>query len=289
MDDEQPRTAAAWPSDVLATLGQFKQGDLFDNPVFFYWGAIADGLPWEAPASEGEEGNVPTPVSREFEVLDFEPSNEVYGIITTQTCDLCEEGIPAQPCFQASPVHRLSDEFADRTVPAYLVRLDPPDLPPGVWVADLRIEVPIEKTFLVGRHPLAAFPDEDGYLKFAATLGRRRDRAALGAGIIDAVAKTLRQQARNNRRFRKVLNEEIQSVRLNIDRGTRLQPVEARVHVVARGPISEQTKERFEAWWDKARIEAEAAGIHLFPNEYHDSTCMDVEQYERLIDLGVTQ
>lgn len=201
MADDEPQSAAAWPSDVLATLREFRQGDLFDNPVFFYYGTVADGLPWEPAAMEeegGDEQAAAIPAPREFDIVDFEPTSEVYGIITTQTCDLFEEGAPAQPCFQASPVHRLPGEVAERTLPGYFVRLDPSDLPPGVWVADLRIEVPIEKTFLVGRRRLVAFPDEAGYLRFASALGRRRDRAALDAGLVDAVAKTLRQRARNN-------------------------------------------------------------------------------------------
>jgi hypothetical protein len=282
----------SWPRDVLEALKKFKQGDLIKDPPMFFYGAVEGGLPSlasspsERRSSEEEETGV-EPSRRQFEILELEFEGDVYGVITSQTCDLSEEGEPAQPFFQAVPGYRLGDEFRKKILPGYLVPLAPPDLPPAVWVADLRIEVPIEKTLLVHREPIAGFLDEDGYLAFASALGRRRDRAALGAQLVDAVAATLRKRMSNNKKFGEVVKSEIQSVRLNISRGTRLAPVEARVHVVARGPISDGARERFEKWWDGARAEAEAMGIHLLPNEYHDSTHMNVEEYERLIDLGI--
>jgi hypothetical protein len=263
---------------------------MFERPVFFYYGSPDHSLPWSVEPSDASDdrpddeehfGGRPT-----FDVLELELEGEIFGVVTSQTCDVAEEGIPAQPCFQAAPAYRLGDEYAGRTLPQYLVALEPPDLEPGVWVADLRIEVPVEKTFLVGRRPIAAFSDEGGCLRFASALGRRRDRAALAAHLVDAVADTLRKQKRNNKKFRQVFKD-VQSVRLNINRGTRMNPAVARVHVVTRGPIEEAARDRFESWWEGARDDAGAVGIELLPNEYHDGRSMDVELYDRLIDLGI--
>ncbi len=108
----------------------------------------------------------------------------------------------------------------------------------------------------------------------------------LAAHLVDAIAATLRKRRSNNSGFKKAFKK-VQSVRLSITRGTRIDPAVARVHVVTRGPIEPTTKDRFESWWDSARTDAEAVGIELLPNEYHDGTSMDVELYEQLIDLGI--
>lgn len=276
---------AVWPASVQAALRDFHQGDLFEGLQLMYFG---DGsLPWvEASVVEDE----PQTRSRDFDVLELnlgtKPSG--YGVITSQTCDLFEEGNPAQPCFQAAPAFIVADD--DRqTLPAYFAPLEPPDLPAGRWVADLRIEVPIEKTFLIGRRSFAGFPDEAGYLRFASALGRRRDRAALAGHLVEAVAGTLRKRIRNDKKFRRAVSDHVQSVRLAIERGTREAPVDVRVHVVLRGDGDEiaRVRERFETWWDQARDEAEAVGIYLQPNKYHDSRQMDVELYDELIPLHI--
>ena len=61
----------------------------------------------------------------------------------------------------------------------YIVPLDPPDLEDGVWAADLRLEIPLEKSVLVGRGPIDAFRDEDGYVAFGNLLEGQRSGAAL--------------------------------------------------------------------------------------------------------------
>jgi hypothetical protein len=273
-----------WPKDVLEAIEQFPQGTLFEHPVFFYYGSPDHGLSW-TPAAEDLPPEAAPTSPRSLDVLDLELEGEILGVVTSQSCDVDEEGIPAQPCFQAAPAYRLSHD-PGRTPPQYLVPLEPPNLEPGDWVADLRIEVPLEKTFLVGRRPIPGFADEAGFLRFASALGRRRDRAVLAAHLVDAVAATLRKRKSNNSGFKKAFNT-VQSVRLNITRGTRVDPAVARVHVVTRGPIDPKTKDRFDSWWDSARQDAESVGIELLPNEYHDGTAMDVELYEQLIDLGI--
>jgi hypothetical protein len=276
---------AKWPSKVQKALAAYQQGDLFDGLVLTYFGN--GSLPW-APSEVVEEPDAdPDPSDFELIDLDFHASPAGYGVITTQTCDLCEEGVPAQPCFQAAPAYRLVEVDNRQALPGYLVSLEPPDLPAGRWVADLRIEVPVEKSFLVGRGRFAGFPDEAGYLDFAAALGRRCDRAALAPHLVDAVAATLNKRISNNKKFRRTVRDQVQSVRLAIERGTRFAPADVRVHVVIRGDVEqpEDVRERFESWWDTARSEAEKAGITLLPNRYHDSLHMDVELYDALIPL----
>lgn len=288
-----------WPDDVLDVLRKFRQGDIVSDVPFIYYGALDDGgLPLDYPedgvgdeSSSGEPdvGSEGAFVEREFDPIEWDPPGcSGLGVITTQTCDLNEEGVPQQPWFQVSPLRRLRDEHADRTPPSFAYRVNPPDLEPGAWVVDLRIEVSLEKTFLVGREPQRAFVDEADAIRFADALGRRRDRAAMSRRLVDAVSGPLRGRRRNNAGFRRMLRDRVHSVRLRVEEGTRSEPVAVCVHVITRGPLDDFDQERFEKWWDEAREKCADASINLLPTTFHDGAQMDVEILESTIrlDLG---
>ena len=88
-----------------------------------------------------------------------------YGLITTQTCDI-NEASPKHPWIHVAPVEQMDEGDLAALVRqhrvTYLVPLAPPTLE-GLWVADLRLEVPVEKSWLVGRHPREAFASEGEY------------------------------------------------------------------------------------------------------------------------------
>jgi hypothetical protein len=279
------RSAAVetWPQDVLSAVADFRQGTLISSPPpFSYYGDPENPLPPLRPVQGGDRPGTP-PQKREFDFVETDPYD--FGVITTQTCDLAEEGRPAQPFFQACPVFKIDDAVV--TLPSYLAPLDPPDLPEGSWVADLRLEVPLEKSVLVGRRPIEGFPDEQGYLDFARRLGRRRERPAVASELVDAVARTLKRRKTNSSGFKRLMRDHVHSVRLAIDEGSRLNPTVARVHFYMNGPIQDDAREKLETWWQVAYTEAEASGINLLPNAYHDCTRVDIDEYERTIPLGI--
>jgi hypothetical protein len=276
-------TTAPWPSDVLQALGNFRQGHLIPAPPpFSYYGDPNDPLP---PLADPEETARPTADSgsREFDFIELPPFE--YGVITSQTCDIAEEGTPEQPFVQVAPVVTLTD--SEDAAPQYLALLDPPDLPEGRYAADLRMEVPVEKTVLVGTRPIEGFPDEAGYLDFARQLGTRRERPAVATELVAAVAQTLKRRKTNSRGVKNLMRDEIHSVRLSIDEGTRMEPAIARVHVIGKRVISDASREKLDNWWQEAYKEAEAAGIKLLPNEYHDATRMDIGVVDRTIKLNL--
>jgi hypothetical protein len=276
--------AERWPRDVLEAIGSFGQGDMFeDPPPLVYYGDIKSPLPWQT----GQFEEVDPPSHREFDLLEYPESK--YGVITTQTCDLNEEGRPRQPCFQACPVFRLNlAGQQSRTLPQHLAPLEPPDLPQGGWVADLRMEVSIEKSFLVGKRRILGFSNERGYLDFASRLGRRRDRAAVASELVDAVARTIKRRKANNSGFKRSVRDHVRNIRLAIDGGTRIKPTIARTHIIGRdGPVPPEVQAKFESWFEEAYAEAEASGIKLLPNEYHDGTRMNLNDWERTIELQV--
>jgi hypothetical protein len=273
-----------WTPDVVAAAQRFYQGHLIKGVEFSYTGAVTHGLPTGGDSDESQSEPEDEPPDREFDFLTV-TFPDPYAILTSQTCDVQEQPPPQQPWINVAPAYRLRG--AERALPDFFHRLDPVGLPKGFWVADLRLEIPLEKTMLVGRKPIEGFADEEGYLDFAARLGRRRDRAALATPLVEAVARTLRRRMANSKSFGRECKAELITVRLNIEDGPRLAPAVVRVHVISRGEPTARLRAGFEKWWEAAYEECEAVGIVLLPLAFHDGTSMDVELYGRLVDLGV--
>jgi hypothetical protein len=242
-----------WPENVTEALRRFKQGDLIRRPPFFY--GVSSGSRIWGVAEEEDGADDPANDGSHVDELHPEESPE-FGIITTQTCDLSEQGRPTQPWFQVSPVYRLegqSEEQERLLSKAYTAELTGPDLPDGRWVADLRIEVPLEKTVLVGRHPIAGFATEQEADDFGRRLGVRRARAALADELVKAVIRLIGKRKRNNRARAAAVWSEIYKLGLQIEEGSRMKPTAVRLHVISAGEPSDLVTEWFEAWEDRAR------------------------------------
>lgn len=288
-----------WPKEVKEAVESFRQGDLIERPPFFY-GHGGDvrlwdvGAPDDPPAEESatkesaERDNPPATLEEEpsaVEELHLDDSSP-YGIITTQTCDLAEQGEPQQPWFQVSPVYRLegTKEEQDRLASKQFIHELNGPLPEGRWVVDLRIEVPLEKSVLVGRVPVRGFASEEDADKFAHQLGRRRARAALANELVDEVIALLR--ARRGKR-KGMWRTQIFRLMLEIEGGTRLAPAAVRLHVIANEEPTPDVQEFFDAWEDEARDPAHAVGIELWPTTYHDARSISLVEYDRWIELNL--
>ena|SRR5579884_2927591 len=144
---------SGWPQDVLDALPAFRLGTIVEGVRFPFYGAHAGGLPLAYPPEDAVIA-AEQPATRDLGFLEYEldtaDGDPPRGVITSQTCDVCEEGTPLQPWVQVSPLQLLPDDYAGQTLPAFLYRANPPDLRPGVWVIDLRIEVAIEKDRAAG-------------------------------------------------------------------------------------------------------------------------------------------
>jgi hypothetical protein len=151
-----------WDPRVTDALDRFDQGDLIERPPFFY-AASPQLATWETTKQF-----VSDEVDGEALVIEVDPADgPPYGIITTAGCDIADTG--RKPWVQIAPVYPLdqitnaSSRIGDikRNAIPHFVLLDPPTLE-GQWIADLRIEVPIEKSVLGGRTPILGFSTIDG-------------------------------------------------------------------------------------------------------------------------------
>jgi hypothetical protein len=204
-----------WPRQVREAAARFKQGDVIERPPFFY-GAVPLYPIWQLTRTA-------EPLDAEPELLELAPSDAPpFGIITTQTCDLDEQAdVPKQPWFQVAPVYITDDLSSDikrsveRFMVGHFVRLTGPNFREQFWAADLRILLPLEKGCLVGREPIEAFADEDGYNRFAHHLARRFGRPALAINLQRTIIAPLRRRLQKLRGARRAaLLEDIVELRL---------------------------------------------------------------------------
>ena len=279
IDDRLPEE---WPDAVLAAAREWRQGYVVEEPPFFYYRSESEPL-WEIGLADDEEAG-------DAALVELDPDlRSRFGLITTQTCDLYEEGRPRQPWFAVAPVY----DIAARIQPAqigqlmrgdfsYLVLLTAGWLPSGHWVADLRIEMPVEKGWLVGRDPRPGFAEIKDYDKLAARLASRRGRPALSPLLTVSLTKPLRDWL-NGRG--KPSRDSLESLRLRVV-GDPVTSTQAELLVITRD--EGMTPELEARWreWEAARLQsAETDGVLLQPFRYgtlDEFTARDIETSLRL-------
>jgi hypothetical protein len=148
-----------WPEGVLDSLRVWEQGDLAASPPFFYF-ADPQRAVWQGTRQYTE-----TSVEPEV-ILPDEGLCPRYGMVTTQTCDIAEEESrrPLRPWVQIAPVYEVTDwkrkKLEGGKGPRYWLLV--PELEgKHPYVADLRIEVPVEKGWLADQERVVGFADEE--------------------------------------------------------------------------------------------------------------------------------
>jgi hypothetical protein len=274
-----------WPAEVLTAASAFRQGDIVARPPFFY-AANSEYPVWGFTKEAAEAGD-------DRELLEFhEDDRPEFGIITTQSCDLTEEGAakPKKPWLQVAPLvdarvlgHGLARDVAKGKV-KYLFLVPAPDLA-GEWVADLRIEVPLEKSWLVGRTPMRGFPSLEEYQQFTRRLGQLRARAAIESGVCMDLWSDLRTCLTTAGSEDPDVLDGVGRVMLRVI-GERANPSAVQLVVVsAADRPDDAVKAIFERWYDDFNKFAFERGVALLPISYQSRFTPD--EYERLVMLDL--
>jgi hypothetical protein len=182
-----------WPDEVLAAAEGFTAGDIVENPPFFYF-ANPKFAVWAATRNYVEDSEGP-------EVILADHVAPRYGIITSQTCDLGEVDFdpPTHPWISIAPVYDMSDmDGGTRSLvkkgkgPLHLLHVPKLTVDTSeLWVADLRIEFPVEKSWLVGKQPIAGFTNEREQRAVLKRLELIRCRPSWADKVVDVVQRVL--------------------------------------------------------------------------------------------------
>lgn len=284
IDEGCPQSRDAWPDGVLDSLRRFSQGDVIERPPLFYY---ADPrYPIWARTREYQQ----TSTGPEVIVVGPEASPP-YGIITSQTCDIAEEDAdePIRPWVQMCPVYDRSDLnsgtrrlLRDGKGSRHLLHL--PNLTSGFWIADLRIEYPVEKGWLAQQRPIDAFADEVRQRIVGSRVAALRSRPAFGREFGEAVQRPLvdrlRELRRNDTAFYQRMDLQVDGVAVELD--SLLNPTQARISLLTEGDLDEDIRAWWESWWDAAVPEAWEKGITLQAFTSHRLDQLTVAEYRRM-------
>lgn len=268
-----------WQDDVVAATKAFDQGDLVEQPPFFY-AATPSRAAWATTQLMADEVDADEDLVIELDPEDRPP----LGIITSQGCDVDEAF--RKPWVQIAPVYALDQYATDHkwiseirrdSIP-HLILLDPPTTD-GHWVADLRIEMPVEKSWLAGRTPIPAFATEEARRDFARRLAGRLERPALSAVVHDVIVRPLRRWLdRRGTEMRTAMAD------AGIEFRLLAQPengaMACRLLVIGRrGPVPQLVVEALDTWW-ASRMEQETPDdVILLGCRYGTSDEISMREY----------
>ncbi|MEU9147751.1 hypothetical protein [Streptomyces sp. NPDC048349] len=288
IDQGLPVNKEEWPTGTLENLREFTQGCLIQDPPFFYF-ADPENPVWMRTRAYSGRGYGPEVIEGSGATL------PMYGIVTTQTCDIAEEDAPRpkRPWVQISPVYDMSgclDNGQKKQLQrfdgnAYFLHL--PSIPNGFWVADFRIEVPVEKGWLAARTPVDGFLDESLQRKVGQRLAALRSRPAFAGSFVSAVQAPLVDSLRALKKSNKALHTEIMAsvreIRVGLD--SHLAPKQARVILLTEDKLTDAVWEWWLDWWDSAAEEATRLDFTLLPMEQKTTSEMSVKEYKEMTEL----
>lgn len=241
-----------WSEEQVKELDAWQQGHLIECPP----------MSWVTPESEGTPG-------AGARIEEWRDSPAQYAVICSQTCDVAAVGPGSRhPFVQVSPVIN-ADEVAEETWKAIVAgdvtdryALNPPGLE-GRWLVDLRISLPVEKSYLMGRTPQPAFTSEVELLAFGSHLAERAARPALHDWLVDRLAREINNQVKQGaKKTDSGWCAKVSEVCLLIT-GTRLQPARVRLLILSVDELTPAERDRWVKIVRDLKSEAKKEGIAL--------------------------
>jgi hypothetical protein len=292
IDAGLPEGPGEWPSGTLESLRHFVQGDVVEAPPFFYFADPSRPV-WARTRAYTADSEGP-------EVIEMpESAGPAYGLITTQTCDIGEEDAdrPIRPWVQISPIYDRSADLnsgLQRLLgrgegPRYLMHL--PALPTGFWVADFRIEAPVEKGWLATRRRIDGFADEAAQRKVGERIAMLRSRPAFAANFVDLVQRPLVTALKNvrtaNRDLFNRINSQVDEVAVELD--SLLDPQAARITLLVDEPVDQDVDDWWHEWWDATSERSQAAGLTLYAFATRRTSDVSLAEYRRMTTVPLAR
>lgn len=285
-----------WPDGVLEAVACFRQGDLVPELPLFYWADPGHAVHLRTRAYADGTASP--------EVVSFaDPAP--YGLITTQTCDLAQEGdgrpnsawVQLAPVFDAlaphplNPDRHLLDGGARRLIEQgrdqYRLRI--PSMPdartptPGCWFADLTFEVTVERGWLATRDRIDGFGDDEQREQVARRLAWLRARPAFDSRFVRAVQRpmigSLRELRRNDRAAYERMHEQVLEV--GVQMNSRLAVTQAELAVLHVGADADLLQ-WWHDLWPALHRRAEDEGFNLLALRIADLRDLPTLEYRKL-------
>ena len=281
--------AEDWPAGCLEALAAWEQGDVVANPHLFYFADPRFPI-WEASRRYQADSEGP-------EIVQAPDSHQPpYGLVTSQTCDIAEadSARPLRPWVQIAPIFVEMDKGWRKKLlkgggPRYWLHV--PDLPGSdVFVADLRIEMPVEKGWLAQQERIEGFPSEEA----KSVVGRRtsmlRGRPAFSTDfnktILDPLLAAIEDDGEEDDRPDDFLDELVE-VAVLVD--STLQPTSVQVVFITESDIGPGVEDWLQGWRDGRVEEADSAGISLLALDIRKLAEIPASEYRRMIVVWMKQ
>jgi hypothetical protein len=271
-----------WPEEARRATAGLRQGMLVALPPLTY----AASAEYPIHAISRAWASSPSADSGVVNVVSAERRPQ-WGLIVTQTCDLVEEGKPKRPWVHISPVYELYASSGDRTriLQArgfdYLVPVTALEPSTGaLWVADLRLLVPVEKGWLAGRETREAFNEEAGYGRLAQQLARRFSRPAFATIVVERILRPAYEL------FDAIIgryegNDPIIEVGLALGRSP-LEPVNAQLVFLLDGELPQELHAQIIDWWQPVAEQAHAEGLEILTPRFVSLDDLSAREYRSL-------
>jgi hypothetical protein len=292
VDDGMPTSREDWPDGVLQALDPFTQGDVIACPDLVFHGAPFAPIT-RTSQSYADDFDSAMPVAVDLD--DLPP----WALVTSGTCDLAEQdaSVPRKPFVQVAPIVEMSDisrgdqKLIRSNKFGYLLHVPLlSDIRPGLWVADLRIEYPVEKSWIAGQERLRGWATEREQQIVGQALARQRQRPAMGRAFIAHVLKPMRKHLADLRRDQRdladLVDDETSEWAVEVD--SRLDPKRLAIVLLS---DSRAPSESVQQWWretiDSLREEALAneAGLTIMGPRFERLDELPVSEYRRLTPL----
>ena len=287
IDEGMPSSRNEWPEGVLQNLSKFSQGDVVANPPFFYFADPKVGVwAWTAQFADDDEGEGVIEAG-----LRCSPQ---FGMVVSQTCDVVEEDAsrPKYAWVQICPVYKRDDlSEVDRNLlkkskgAKYLLHI--PTLVDGFWVADLRVEFPVEKGWLSDQPVIAGCNDDVQRRRVAERLAAVRARPAFGRSFVRAVqgplVDELKQLKRKKKSFWGKLCDQVDEVAVRMD--DLLEPKSVQVVLIVSKDLDQDILEWWQEWWDRAAVRAREHDLELMQLEVALDAKLPLAEYRRMVQV----
>ena len=284
---------ADWPEGLLTHLQGFRQGDVVRGFPAVYIGNPDSAVHEQTAVYQGSESDV-------IEFGDDFP----YGIILTQTCDIVEENRedPKRPWVSIAPVYNSETRFWDSTSnkeramlhggyrkllvagrgPQFLLHLPEFTLSSGIWVADFRLIVPVEKGWLLEKEPIPAFISEEGRKELGKRLASLFTRPAFDGKFENSVRAPLIKALREIKDTDIYDSIHAEVDHLAVESNDNVKMDRCRVWVLSRETLSSSVREWFDEQDILWRRNALDNDLNLLRSHFSELRSITAEDYLKL-------